>query len=397
MSGVVIVGAGLGGLRTAEQLRARGFAGELTVVGAERHLPYNRPPLSKDLLSKAPATLAEAHARVAFGMRDTIADARFVTGVAAVASSLARREVTLADGEVLRFDGLVVSSGLQPRRLPLAGREQDRLVLRTVDDAMALRQRLAPGTRVVVIGGGFIGCEVAATSTGLGCQVTVVEYFAEPLERALGRPLGAGVRAYHEAHGIAFRTGRGVVAYGDAVVLDDGEELPADVIVEAVGSVPATAWLQGNDLDLADGVLCDDRMRVAGADGVVAVGDIARVPQTLLGGLPRRIEHWSVPGDTARRAAATLAAQIEGRAVDDEPFEHFPTFWSDQGDLRLQAFGLTGGDDQHILEGSPDDVPGGVAVAYLQDETVIGVATAGMTPRASMAFRRLVGEPVASS
>ncbi|MDI2132746.1 NAD(P)/FAD-dependent oxidoreductase [Yinghuangia seranimata] len=365
--GVVVAGAAMGGLRAAEQLRAAGWTGPVTVVGDERHMPYNRPPLSKEVLAGE-----VSHAAVAFRTRASVADVTWRLGTAVAAADLTERRVTLADGSTLPYAGLVVATGIRPRRLNCPGPRGGRHVVRTLDDAQALRGELRAGRRLVVIGAGFIGCEVAATARGLGMEVTIVAPESEPMLRPLGERLGAALRRRHEARGVTFRLGRTIDRFlggadgagnghGDddratGVVLDDASTVPADVVVEAVGSVPNTEWLAGNGLDLSDGVVCDALLRVEGRPDVVAVGDIARFPNPRYDAVARRVEHWSVPTDSAKRAARTLAAQLTGGAVDETPFAPLPTFWSDQYAERLQSFGAPGlgAADIRLLEGELD-------------------------------------------
>ncbi|MEV4255093.1 FAD-dependent oxidoreductase [Spirillospora sp. NPDC049652] len=373
MRRIVVVGASMGGLRAAEQLRAAGFTGHLTVVGDEPHRPYNRPPLSKEVLA-AEVT----HEAVAFRMRASVADVDWRLGMPVVASDLAARTLTLLDGSSLAYDGLVVATGLRARRLPQPGLEDRRHVVRTLDDATRLRGCLVPGARVVVIGAGFVGCEVAATARKLGADVTVVCAAPEPLMNPLGPDLGAELRRRHEAQGVRFLLGRTVTAFGDDpsasadVLLSDGTALAADVIIEAVGSTPCVSWLDGNGLDLSDGVLCDADLRVEGRPDVVAVGDVARFPNPRYDGVCRRVEHWSIPTDTARKAARTLLG------VDAPPFAPLPSFWSDQYDLRIQSFGAPalGCDDIRVLEGDPATE---CAVGYHRDGELVGVVLLGLT------------------
>jgi len=381
---VAVVGASLAGLRAAEQLRAAGHAGPITVYGDEPYLPYNRPPLSKDLLAAPGAvTPAELHERAAFRLRARVADVEFRLGTAVTRADLERAELTLDGGETVRFDGLVAATGLRPRRLAVAGPANNRFALRTLDDCAALRDALRPDARVVVAGAGFVGCEVAATARALGCRVTVVEPAAEPLLAVLGEALAAGVRRHHENAGIAFRTGRCVTAVrAGAVTLDDGTDLAADVLVEALGSLPNTEWLAGNGLDLTDGVRCANTLQAYGAGNLVAVGDVARFPNPRTGdGVPRRVEHWSMPADTARRAAATLTDLLAGRAPDPTPFRPVPSFWSDQGGLRLQSFGapaLAGA--VRIAEGDPDRPADGLLATYHRGSAHVGTVAINLPP-----------------
>jgi NADPH-dependent 2,4-dienoyl-CoA reductase/sulfur reductase-like enzyme len=370
---VVVVGASLAGLRAAEQLRAAGHQGAITVLGAEPHLPYNRPPLSKEVLSAAEATdprgLAE---RLMFRRRSSTADVTFHLGDAAAAMDLTARTVTTAAGAVVDFDGLVVATGLRPRRLAVEGPASGRHVLRTVEDCHALRRDVnghGP-RRVVVVGAGFIGCEVAATLRKLGHDVTVVEPAGPPMERVVGPALASAVQRHHEGAGIRFRLGTGITGYVgrdrvEGVVLGSGEVLVADVVMEAVGSACNTEWLERNRLDLSDGVLTDNHLAVAGARGVVAVGDIARFPNPLFDDVPRRVEHWSIPTDTAKRAAATLMNQLNEAPEDPHPFAPVPSFWSDQLDLRLQSFGSPGLADEAVVEeGELEQLAAGVLMTY---------------------------------
>lgn len=369
MGRIVVAGASLGGLRAAEQLRAAGHTGEIVVVGDEPHPPYNRPPLSKEAL----ATEISLD-RVAFRMRPSVADVAWRLGTPVVRADLAARTVHLADGTEIRYDGLVVATGLRPRRLDAPGTGPSRHVVRTLDDAAALRERLRPGVRAAVVGAGFIGCEVAATARTLSADVTVVAPEEQPMLRPLGARLGAELRRRHEGRGVRFLLGRTVARFtGTGLELSDGTQVAAEVVVEAVGSVPCVEWLDGNGLDLSDGVLCDGALRVEGRPEVVAVGDVARFPNPRYDDVPRRVEHWSMPTDTARHAARTLLGQDAG------PFMPLPSFWSDQYDLRLQSFGAPGlGDDVRVLEG---DLGGEAVVGYHRDGRLVGVVMLGAARR----------------
>lgn len=414
MSGhAVIVGASLGGLRAAEQLKAAGWAGPITVVGSERHMPYNRPPLSKEVLTRRRrlqgGTIQDGadaiHGEVAFRVRDGASDVAWRLGCAALSASLDERMVALDDGTQLHFDALVVATGLRSRRLPFEGGRANRHAVRTLDDAVRLRAQLASDRRVVVVGGGFIGCEVAASALQLGCAVSVVEPLPVPQEQTLGEALAATVQRYHEAMGLSVFGERYVteleLVAGDrhqvgAVVLDDGQVLQADVVVEAIGSDPNVEWLQGNGLDLSDGVLCDDRMRIEGRPDLVGVGDVARFPNRLFDEVPRRVEHWRVPSDTAKRAAATLAAHGAGAAPDRRPFTPVPTFWSDQFDLRIQGVGaFTLGDRRELLEGSLEDEGfrrEGAVVGSFAGDRLVGIVSVGVPPSVALGYRRSILE-----
>lgn len=390
MSDVVVVGGGLGALRTAESLRANGHAGPITVVGDEPHLPYTRPPLSKEALRDGIDVSS-----LAFRRKPSVDDVTWRLGAPVASSDLAARTVTLADGTALPFDGLVVASGIRPRRLPIPGPQAGRHVLRTSEDAKRIRALLAPGARVVIMGAGFIGCEVAATARGLGADVAVVALDEEPMVRPLGTELGAAMRRRHEHRGVHFHLGHTVDAFlGDervrSVSLSDGTELPADLVIEAVGSVPNTEWLAGNGLDLSDGVLVDSAMQVAtDLAPVVAVGDVSRHPHALFGDVPRRIEHWSVPTETGRRAGATLAALLAGDEPDRGPFTAMPSFWSDQYDHQLQSFGMPGIADRiEVVDGAPDEP---CIVEYHDDSGLVGVVGVDRTRDLAPYRTRLMG------
>ncbi|MFF3446463.1 NAD(P)/FAD-dependent oxidoreductase [Streptomyces sp. NPDC002667] len=385
---VVVAGASMGGLRAAEQLRAAGWTGAVTVVGDEPHMPYNRPPLSKEVLAgKA------SFESLAFTPKAAAADVEWRLGTGVATARLDERVLELADGERLPYDGLVVATGMRPRRLRCRGPLVGRHTVRTLTDAQILRDALIrPGARVVVVGAGFIGCEVAATAVGLGAaEVTVVDPLPLPMAGPLGDLLGRALLKRHEERGVRFALGAGVAGFEGGervtgVVLGDGTVLAADVVVESVGSVANTEWLDGNGLDLSDGVLTDGHLRVGGRPEVVAVGDIARFPNARYDGVPRRVEHWSIPTDTAKHAARILAAHLAGTEAELAPFAPLPTFWSDQHEFRLQSFGspLLGKDDVRILEGDPD---GDVVVGYHSGDLLVGVVALGGQSAAMRAAR----------
>lgn len=382
---VIIVGASLGGLRTAEALRRAGYTGPVTMIGDELHAPYNRPPLSKDVLSTG-----VSHDAVAFPARPATADVRWMLGLRVVSTDLEARTVTTDDGREHPWCALVIATGLRSRRLDLpltAGRHS----VRTLDDAMALRDELVPGARVVIVGAGFIGCEVAATARKLGCEVTIIAPGAEPLIRPLGALVGAELRRRHEQHGVSFALGRMVTAIlGDTafegVQLDNGEVIAGEVLVEAIGSVCNSDWLDGTSLDLTDGVLADSALRAVSTDGTVrddvyVVGDIARFPNRMFDDVARRIEHWNIPTDTGKRAGAVLGARLAADGsfaeVVEREFTPMPAFWSNQFEVSVQAYGLPALNDGdiRILLG---DLSGAVVVGYYRADRLIGVVGLGL-------------------
>src|SRR3954453_1557295 len=288
---VAVVGAGLAGVRTCEALRARGYVDRIVLVGAERHSPYSRPPLSKEVLrgdkDESVATLRTADELAALDV-----DVRL--GGTACALRPQEWQIDLDDGSALDYDDVVVATGAQPRTLP--GVRLDGVhLLRTLDDCTALRDRLVAGARVVVVGAGFIGLEVAASARSRGAEVTVVDMLPAPLARVLDPAIGEAVRRLHAANDVAIPCGVGVAqvtgdARVDSVLLPDGRALAADVVVVGIGVVPATGWLAGSGVTIDAGVVCDASLRAA--PGVWAVGDVCRWESPRLGRTVR-VEHWT--------------------------------------------------------------------------------------------------------
>lgn len=339
MRAVVVVGASLAGLSAARALRAQGFDGRLVVVGDEPHRPYDRPPLSKEFL----AGQAD-EAALALEADGEDLGAEWLLGTRAVALDPGTRSVGLADGRTVTADAVVVATGAAARTLPGAAAGPGVHTLRTLDDARALRADLARGGRLVVIGGGFIGAEVASTAYALGLDVTVVEAAPIPLSGPLGEAMGGVVSGLHSDHGVRLLCGTGVRGTGAdgegrvaAVVLADGRRLPADTVVVGVGARPCTEWLAGSGIEIGDGVLC-------GADGrtslpaVVAVGDCAAWYDPAAGA-HHRVEHWT--GALERPAAAVSALLSGGAGGQRAPRP--PYFWSDQYGVRIQFAGRAAG------------------------------------------------------
>ncbi|TQJ46682.1 NAD/ferredoxin-dependent reductase-like protein [Streptomyces sp. SLBN-115] len=345
-----MVGASLAGLSAARSLRKQGYDGRLVVIGDELHRPYDRPPLSKEFLA---GTLGEAD--LALEAQDEDLGAEWLLGIRATGLDRADRAVRLADGREVRVDGLVIATGAAARRLPgsegLAGVH----VLRTLDDARALRDELARGGRLVVIGGGFIGAEVASTAYALGLDVTVVEVAPTPLAGPLGATMGGIVSGLHADHGVRLLCGVGVKGLSgercvDAVLLDDGRSIPADIVVVGVGARPCVEWLEGSGVELDNGVKCGADGRTALA-GVVAVGDCANWYDPRAGA-HRRVEHWTGARERPDAAVATLLAG--GAVVPGVPRP--PYFWSDQYGVRIQFAGhAAGADSVSVEEGAVDD------------------------------------------
>ncbi|CAN5879221.1 FAD-dependent oxidoreductase [soil metagenome] len=348
MRSVAVVGASLAGWYTVQALRGQGFDGRITVVGAEPHRPYDRPPLSKGFLdgSVPVADLALEPP----GDADDDLDVDWRLGARAEALHSGSRALLLDDGAELRCEGVVIATGARARRLPGTDGIDAVHTLRSLDDAMRLRAALANPGRLLVVGGGFIGSEVAATASTLGHEVVMVEPEPAPLSRQFGVAVGSVLADVHREHGVRVHTGvgvTGVTAAGGAarVGLTDGRTLAADVVLVAVGAVPAVEWLADSGLDLVGGVSCDAR-GVTSIPGVVAVGDAARGFHPFVGA-PARIEHWT----HAMRHPSVVAGALLGS--DSEAPATPPYVWSDQYDRRLQFAGhVEPADTIEVVEGS---------------------------------------------
>jgi 3-phenylpropionate/trans-cinnamate dioxygenase ferredoxin reductase component len=349
---VAVVGASLAGLRAVETLRRDGFDGRLVLIGAEPHLPYDRPPLSKELLAGEIEADDLALRRVPYDELDL----ELRLGRRAVGLDLADRTVELDDGERVRFDGLVLATGSAPRTLPATPDLDGIFVLRTLEDALAIRAQLDARPRVVVVGAGFIGSEVAATCRLRGLEVTVLEALPAPLVRGLGTVIGTVCGELHRDHGVDLRLGVGVAGFDgtthvERVRLDDGTWVDADVVVVGVGVAPVTAWLRDSGLEIGDGVICDETLLAA--PGVVAAGDVARWPNPLFGNELMRVEHWTNASDQGVAAARRLLA---GDGLGAEPFAPVPFVWSDQYDRKIQTAGqFTGDDEMAVVHGSLEE------------------------------------------
>lgn len=380
---VAIIGMSLAGLRCAESLRRLGFEGTIHAIGAERHQPYDRPPLSKEVLTGA------ADSPFVPLRRDPLAelDLDLRLGVRATALDVARRTVTLDDGATVSANAIVVATGAYARRLPESVCAHDAAhvhVLRTLDDAVALRAALdgAP-ERVAVIGAGFIGMEVAASCRARGLAVTVVEPLPQPLVRGLGEVLGARCARLHRDHDVDLRLGVGVARVGEGGIdLDDGSRIDADVVVVGVGAAPAVEWLQPDTLAIDNGIVCDAHL--AAAPGIYAIGDVCNFPNPLFDGARMRLEHWT----NATEQAMHVAQQIAGDAASE--FAPVPFVWSDQYDVKIQIVGRFDADcDLHIAHGSLDDDR--FVALFGRRGRLVGAL--GFTqPRLVMKYRRLIAD-----
>ncbi|WSQ14498.1 FAD-dependent oxidoreductase [Streptomyces sp. NBC_01231] len=375
MRRIVVVGASAAGLAAAETLRREGYDGTLTLVGDEPLPPYDRPPLSKQLLAAeweaerlALRTSAEL---TALGL-----DLRL--GVAATRLELPERIVELADGSEVPYDGLVVATGVRPRRLP----GERAHVLRTLDDALTLRDRLTPGRRLVVVGAGFLGAEAAAVAWRLGAHVTLLEPAPVPLAHAVGTSVGEVLTRAHLDRGVDLRCGVTVTEVTeDGVRLADGEVVDADEVLVAVGSRPNTEWLEGSGLALGDGVVCDEYCEAA--KNVYAAGDVARWYNPLFD-TSMRIEHRTNAAEQGMAAARNLL-----RPEARKPFAPVPYFWSDQYEMKIQAYGfLRGHDEIAVVDG--DLAERRFVAVYRTGDRVSGALAVGMPPKAIRTWRQAI-------
>ena len=368
------MGGGLAAARTAEQLRRSGYGGPVTIVSEEDHLPYDRPPLSKEVLRAETDDVTLMPAEF-YEENDIVV--RLGNGARSI--DTAAQTVTLADGSELGYDELIIATGLVPKRIASFPDLEGIHVLRNYDESVALRQEAGSTRRAVVVGAGFIGCEVAASLRKLGVEVALVEPQPAPLASVLGEQIGTLVARLHRAEGVDVRCGVGVseVRGGDRVervVLSDGAELEADLVVVGIGSQPATAWLEGSGIEVDNGVVCDNHGR-ASAPHVWAIGDVASWRHNL--GHQVRVEHWSNVADQARVLVPTMLGQEPPTAVS------VPYFWSDQYDVKIQCLGEPeAGDTVHVVA---DD--GRKFLAYYERNGVVAGVVGGGMPGKVMKVR----------
>ncbi|WP_037176102.1 NAD(P)/FAD-dependent oxidoreductase [Rhodococcoides fascians] len=379
---VVVIGGSAAGLTTVEALRRKKFTGEITVLGDEMHAPYDRPPLSKQVLAGAwqPERAALRTEELLAGL-----DVRFELGETATSLDVSAHAVHTASGRTFSADALVIATGVRPRTLPdqpdLAGVH----VLRTLEDSVRLRADLTVGARLVVVGEGVLGSEIAATARSLGVDVTIAGPLAAPMAGQVGPLVSGLLRDLHLENGVHLRLGTGVAGLTgtdgrvSGVELASGDTLPADVVVVAIGAVPCTQWLEGSGLELDNGVVCDSHCRAA--EGIYAVGDVARWYHEHTGALMRLENRTNVT-----EQAAAVAGVITG---DSAPYAPIPYFWTDQFDAKLQVHGLLPKDaDVDIVEG---DVAGRRFVArYRSNGVVTGILGWNMPKQSRMRRQEIV-------
>ncbi|ALE74691.1 ferredoxin reductase [Pseudonocardia sp. EC080625-04] len=379
---VLVIGAGLAGLRTVQGLRRAGYEGRLSLVGAEEHLPYDRPPLSKQYLAGE-----WDRSRIELASEDDLEELGVRTHLGRAAVALRPGEVELDDGATLHADAIVLAVGVTSRTLD--GQPGSIHVLRSVDESDGLRDALADASSLLVVGAGFVGAEVASTAVDRGLAVTVVETAPVPMERLLGERGGTLVARLMTDAGIDLRTGVSVASLtATGAELSDGSTVSADETVVGIGGRLDLGWLEGSGPDLSGGIPCDERGRVEGLDGVWAVGDAAAWtdPRT---GDRARLEHWT----SAAEQAAAVAADIAG---GDPPPATVPFFWSDQFGLKIQLIGRPGAADE-VLTLHGDGLDGGAVkgtvLGYLRGDTLVAVAGFGAA-RLIARYRRPLSDGV---
>jgi NADPH-dependent 2,4-dienoyl-CoA reductase/sulfur reductase-like enzyme len=390
---VVIVGASLASLRAAESLRSNGFDGTITAIGNESRGLYDRPPLSKKFLA------GEWDAdRIALRKQEEISalkvDWRF--GTTATALDAHTKTVTTTAGN-FTYDACIIATGGTVRRLPNQPNHTGIHTLRTISDAEALRDDLAPGKKLVVIGAGFIGLEAAATAKAKGCDVTVLEGLPAPLIRGLGEDMGRTVARVHHDNGVTIRCnvrveeilgGPHVTGVRITTEHNTTEIVDADIVLVGIGVAPATDWLANSGLTINDGIVCDEHLQCA--PNVFVAGDITRWPNALFSDIEptMRVEHWTTAAEQGAHAATNAVALLNNQPLT--PYAAVPFFWSDQFTSRIQFLGRgTNATDVRIVAGNPDD--GKFAAAYFANDRLTAVLGVSM-PKAVMPARKLLQE-----
>jgi len=382
-SGMVIIGAGEAGARAAVELRARGWPGTITIVGEEKWGPYERPPLSKRQL------LADDEQTPVHILREEMLvehNIRLLTGRPAVHIDRSGHFVEVADGSRLRYERLLLATGARPRKLPIAGPVGEKLIyLRTFDDALNLRPRLAAGRRIAVIGGGFIGLEVAATAVERGCEVTLIEIGPRILMRAVPSEIAALMEARHRAAGVTFKLGAGLeriaeTADGFELLLADQTVVRCDEVVIGIGAVPETTLAAECGLEIENGVKADERLATSDP-AIFAAGDCCSFPHVRYGGRRIRLEAWRNAQDQGIHAAGNMLGA-------NEPYRAIPWFWSDQYDLTLQVAGLP----EFGVSTAVRELGGSAKLMFHLEEDGTLAAVSGIGPSSAIAKAVRIGE-----
>jgi NADPH-dependent 2,4-dienoyl-CoA reductase/sulfur reductase-like enzyme len=386
---IAIIGGGLAALRAAERLRELAFTGTITMIGEESGPAYNRPPLSKQVLEHKMHT-----DKLGFATSVELdLDARY--GVRATRLDPTTRQIELSDGSSVAYDGAIIATGVRTRKLGDGPLMDDRvLTLRTLPDAIALDRLMKRARRLLIVGGGFIGCEVASTARKRAVKVTIVDRAPYLLGRVVGPALGGLITTMHAEAGVDLRLGRAITKWNTSgrkvsALLDDGAQIDADAVLVAIGTIPNVDWLDDLGLDLSDGVLCDETSHVVGLDDVVAAGDVARWPNKRFGGPARRVEHWINAVEHGQAAAENLLLGREWA----KPFAPIPRFWSEQHGVRIQAVGMPAIADRVALaEGSMESRQ---LVAVCLDDQRLVAAIALDSPRAMLRYAERLDQETA--
>ncbi|HWD66054.1 MAG TPA: FAD-dependent oxidoreductase [Solirubrobacteraceae bacterium] len=385
MQRLVIVGASLAGLRAAQAARAGGFAGDVVLIGDEPHRPYTRPPLSKELLGggQTAEQCALPHGTL---------EADWQLGVAASGLDREARKVLLGDGSSTPYERLIIATGCRARSWHGPGAELPGVhTLRGLDDSLALRTAFRDSERLVIVGAGFIGCEVAATARKQGVEVTLLDIAPHPL-LPLGPEIGGRCARLHTDHGVDVRCGTSIAAIlGEgrvrAVALQDGTELPADIVLLALGAQPNTEWLGDSGLELNAGVVCDTTLTTTRDPDILAAGDLTEWPHRLAGGAIVRVEHWTTAAEQGQLAGRNALLDPEQRSPHEAP----PYFWSDQYDTKIQSAGFPAlATHMEILDEEPDQ--GRLVATGTRDGQLVAAVTFNAAKRL-MAYRRELATP----
>ncbi|MET7402559.1 FAD-dependent oxidoreductase [Dactylosporangium sp. NPDC005572] len=385
MGGLVIVGAALAGLRAVEAARRAGYEGPITLLGAEKHVPYDRPPLSKAYLTDgAPVDYYREERAIREGL-----DVDLRLGVTAEGLDTTVKTVRTDAGEV-PYDRLIIATGAFPRVLPGIPDLDGIVTLRTADDAELLRSRIAEGAHVVVLGAGFVGSEIASSARHLGAHVTIAEAAEAPLVRALGPVVGAALAQLHPRNGTRLLLATRITEYLgtdriQSVRLSTGETVAADLVVIGIGAAPATAWLAGSGVELHPddgGVVCDEQLRTSAPD-VFAAGDVVHWPNAALG-RTMRLENWTNAADQGARAGVNAAVPARAQAHTTVPY-----FWSDWYGKRIQFVGTAEAEAVEFVSGGPKDDR--FVALFRSGDHLVGAATLD-EPRRIMKLRRLIAD-----
>jgi NADPH-dependent 2,4-dienoyl-CoA reductase/sulfur reductase-like enzyme len=387
---LLIVGASLAGLRAAQAARAAGYTGELTMVGDEAHLPYTRPPLSKELLAggQTAEQCALSHGAL---------EVQWRLGVAATGLDSERHHVALSDGSQVEYDRLIIATGCRARPWRGPGAELTGVhTLRHLDDSLALREALGRSSHLVIVGAGFIGCEVAATARKQDVQVTLLDIAPHPL-LPLGAEIGARCARLHEARGVDLRCGTSIKAIlgtdrVEAVRLDDGTELPADLVLLALGAQPNIEWLADSGLELNAGVVCDATLSTTRDADILAAGDVTEWPHPLAGGSIVRVEHWTTAAEHGQLAGRNVLLDHAERRPHEAP----PYFWSDQYETKIQSVGFPAlAPHMEIVEEDRDT--GRLVATGSRDGRLVAAVTFNAAKRLIAYRRELASPPVGAA